>query len=462
VDSESTPRAGPVALATGRIPSRGQLLRLIWALSWPVIVTFSLESVVGLVDMLMVGRLGAVAVAGVGVGMQILSAVTAAMFAVGTGALAVVARNIGAGRKSEADTALYQSLLVAGALGALTALPVIIWTPLAVRAFGVEEAVVGAGTAYTRWLLLGVPADAVVFVAALGLRGAGDMRTPLMVGATVGTLNVLGNYALIFGHFGCPALGVQGAAIASALSFAGGAVLSLALLARGGLALQLPRAERRPRLDVIGRILRIGYPAAVEHILMQIGFFLYILIASAYGTSAVAAYFIGVRILALSFLPGFGFSAAAGTLVGQNLGAGSPEQAERSGWESNRLAVYLMSAAGVAIFAAARPIARLFVDDPAVVADAVSFIRVLAAAQPLMAIDFTLTGALRGAGDTRFPLLAVLAGFYGCRLGFAYTLTSWLRWDVFWLWFALLGDYLARSILKAHRFRSGRWKHIQF
>ncbi len=426
-----------------------------------MIVTFSLESVVGLVDMLMVGRLGAVAVAGVGVGMQILSAVSAALFAVGTGTLALVARNIGAGRKSEAETALYQSLLAVAILAALTALPVILWTPFAVRAFGVEEAVVGSGSAYTRWLLLGVPADAVVFVAALGLRGAGDMRTPLIVGAIVGALNVVGNYALIFGHFGCPALGVRGAAIASALSFAAGAALILVLLARGGLALQLPRRERWPRVDVIVRILRVGYPAAIEHILMQLGFFLYILFASAYGTSAVAAYFIGVRILALSFLPGFGFSAAASTLVGQNLGAGSPEQAERSGWESNRLAVYLMSGAGIAIFAAARPIARLFVDDPQVVADAVSFIRVLAAAQPLMAVDFTLTGALRGAGDTRFPLLAVLLGFYGCRLGFAYAVTAWLEWGVFWLWIALLGDYLTRSILKAYRFQSGRWKHIQ-
>jgi Na+-driven multidrug efflux pump len=120
-----------------------------------------------------------------------------------------------------------------------------------------------------------------------------------------------------------------------------------------------------------------------------------------------------------------------------------------------------MSVAGIAIFAAAGPIARLFVDDAAVIADAVSFIRVLAVAQPLMAVDFTLGGALRGAGDTRFPLLTVLLGFYLCRLGAAWVVTFGLGLGVVWLWLALLGDYAARSALKGWRFRSGAWKVVR-
>src|SRR6185503_7546830 len=157
----------------------------------------------------------------------------------------------------------------------------------------------------------------------------------------------------------------------------------------------------------------------------------------------------------------FGFAAAAGTMVGQNLGAGRPGQAERSGWSALGLALWLMSAAGVVIFVAARPIARLFVDDPEVIADAVSFIRVLAVAQPLMAIDFTLGGALRGAGDTRFPLVSVLIGFYLCRLGFAYVVTFVLGLPVVWLWFALVGDYTARCVLKGRRFASDAWQKIR-
>src|SRR5439155_936069 len=272
------------------------LLRTTWALAWPVIFSFSVESFVGLCDMLMVGRLGGTAVAGVGVGVQILGAVDSVMFALGMGALAIVARHVGASERAAAEETLRQSLLTAAAVAVLMILPVLVWAPALVAAFRVEGAVVAAGT----------------------------------------------------------------------------------------------------------RFLRIVYPAAIEHLLMQIGFFIYIVFAAHPGTAAVAAYFIGVRILSLSFLPGFGFAAAAATMIGQNLGAERPENAERSGRAAVRLAVRLMSVAGLLIFAAARPIARLFVDDAAVVADTVSFIRVLAACQPLMALDFTLGGALRGAGDTRF------------------------------------------------------------
>jgi putative MATE family efflux protein len=224
--------------------------------------------------------------------------------------------------------------------------------------------------------------------------------------------------------------------------------------------LRLGRHHLAPRLDIVRRIAAVGSPTGIEQLLMQIGFLLYLGIAARYGTAAVAAYFIGVRILALSFLPGFGFGAAASTIVGQQLGARQPHGAERSGWEANRLAMLFMSVGGVIIFAGARVIARAFIDDPVVVEDAVAFIRVLAACQPLMAADFTLGGALRGAGDTKFPLVTVLVAFYGARLGFAYIVAAVLSLSLTWVWLALVGDYAMRALLKAWRFQSGRWKTI--
>ncbi len=452
---------GRAAAPAAAVGSRRELIRTTWALAWPAILSFSLESIVGFGTLLMVGHLGPVAVAAVGVGLQILFAVNSVLFAFGTGALAIVARHIGAGERRPAEQVLYQSILAAAALGVVVALPMAVFAPAVVRACGVDEAVVGAAAGFVRIVMLGVPGDAVFFVVALGLRGAGDTRTPLAVGALVGLVTGVGDYVLIFGRLGLPALGLTGAACATAAGCLVGGGASLALLARGDLALALPRARRRLRLDVVRRVLVIGYPAAIEHILMQVGFLLYIVFAARYGTTPVAAYVIGVRILSLSFLPGFGFAAAAGALVGQGLGAGRPADAERSGWESTRLAVRLMSAGGVVIFFAARPIAALFTSDPDVIADAVSFIRGLAAAQPLMALDFTLGGALRGAGDTRFPLRVVLVGFYGCRLGWAWVAAFWLHASIVWVWMALVGDYVARAALKAYRFRSGSWKHVR-
>jgi Na+-driven multidrug efflux pump len=194
---------------------------------------------------------------------------------------------------------------------------------------------------------------------------------------------------------------------------------------------------------------------------MQIGFMLYLAIAALYGTTAVAAYIIGVRILALSFLPGFGFSAAASTIVGQQLGAKQADEAQRSGWETTRLAVLFMSSAGLLIFFGARPIAALFISEESVIEEAVVFIRILAVAQPLMAADFTLGGALRGAGDTRFPLWTVIVAFYGVRLGWAWLAANAFGLSISWVWLALVGDYVVRAVLKGWRFRSGDWKHIR-
>jgi len=451
--------AWTAGVVVGAQQSRSELLRTIWALSWPVIITFLLQSLVGLIDVLMVGRLGAAAVAAVGVGAQILSAVSVAMMAVATGTLALVARHVGAREPHAAENVLCQSITAAFGLSIIAMLPVIVWAPQLVTIFGVDPPVVAQGTLFVRLVMLSIPQSAVVFVISAGLRGAGDTRTPLLIGAIVNVINIVANYVLIFGKLGLPALGVGGSALGTTVAFTSGMVVGLALLGRGDLVLGMTLRRLRPHIDTIRRVLAIGYPAAAEQILMQVGFFLYLTFAARYGTSAVAAYVIGVRILALSFLPGFGFGAAAGALVGQHLGAKDPALAERSGWESNRLAIYFMSACGIVLFFAARPIAAMFVDDPDVVTDAVSFIRTLAAAQPLMGIDSTIGGALRGAGDTRFPLWAVCIGFYGCRLGFAYAAVL-LHLSLSWVWFALMGDYIARAVLKAWRFQSGRWKHI--
>lgn len=438
-----------------------ELVHTIWSLAWPVILTFLLESLVGLIDTIMVGRLGATAVAAVGVGAQVLQAVSVAMTAVGTGTLAIVARHVGAREMKDAEHVLLQSILAAFFLSIVAIVPVIIFADEIVAAFNVDAAVAELGGGFVRFVMPSIPLSALLFVIGSALRAAGDTRTPLAIGFIVNIINIALNYVLIFGKLGLPAMGVRGSGLATTIAFCAGALLNLAMLLRGRLVLHLPRRGWRPDSATIRRVLAVGYPAAAEQFLMQIGFFIYLIFAATYGTSALAGYFIGVRILALSFLPGFGFGAAASALVGQNLGSKNPQRAEHSAWMSTWLAVLLMSACGVVLYLAAEPIAKIFVDDPAVVADSVSFIHALALSQPLMAIDFTLGGALRGAGDTKFPLISVLVAFYGCRLGWAYVVTYVAHASLPWLWAAIFGDYITRSLLKAWRLKSGGWKHIR-
>jgi len=450
----------PIAASTLQSESRRELLRATWVLAWPAILSFSLESIAGLCDLLMVGHIGPTAVAAVGVGMQILFAVNSTLFAFGTGALAIVARHIGAGHRHAAQETLRQSIVSAAVASAVIAAPVVVLSYPLVRFFRVEPAVVDETVRFLRVVMLSTPGAAVVFVVASSLRGAGDTRTPLVIGAVVSILNIAAAYVLIYGRLGLPALGVVGAGSATALAFSVGAVVGLAWLARGRLHLVVRWTGFRLDRGLVGRVLRVGYPAALEHLLMQFGFFVYVIFVAEYGTGPVAAYFIGARVLALSFLPGLGFATAAGALVGQSLGAGQPQQAERSGWAAQAMAIAMMSSAGVALFAAARPIAGLFVDDPAVIADAVAFIRVLAVCQPLMAVDFVMGGALRGAGDTRFPLLTALIAFWVCRLGAAWLVTHVFRLDLEWLWRVVIIDFAARAALKSWRFRLGTWMQL--
>src|SRR5438067_10857786 len=227
----------PIAVAA-ETAAGSDLLRTTWALAWPVIFTFSIESFVGLRDMLLVGRLGPTAVAAAGVPVQILGAVDTVMFALGTGVLAIVARHVGAGERAEAEETLRQSLGAGAAVAVLSLRPVIAWAPALVAAFRVNDAVVVAGTRFLRIVMPAAPASALLFIMVSSLRGAGDTRTPLAIGATVGTVNVVLAYGLIFGRLGLPAVGVAGAAIATGVAFAAGA--------RSGVALPA-RARRGPR-----------------------------------------------------------------------------------------------------------------------------------------------------------------------------------------------------------------------
>jgi Na+-driven multidrug efflux pump len=176
-----------------------------------------------------------------------------------------------------------------------------------------------------------------------------------------------------------------------------------------------------------------------------------------YGTAALAAYGIGVQILSLSFVVGFGFSIASSTLVGQHLGARDPARATQSGWRALRYAVGSMSVLSVLIIALAKPIARAMISDPEVVRLTVAFIYTLGVAQPLMAVDFALSGALRGAGDTRFPLLTTFASLIGGRVLLA-AFFAWRGMRVEWIYGALLADYVIKATFMITRFRSGRWQ----
>ena len=432
----------------------------IWQLALPSIIGNLLFTVVGVVQTKFVSELGTSALAAVGAGQRVFFALQAILMAISAGTTALVARAWGAADYREASRVTMASLVLAALFSLLaTAVGVGLARPIA-SIFGLDATTLDLAAANIRALSWFNLLFAVNFVLSAALRAAGDAWSPLWIGVLVNALNIPLLYGLVFGHWGLPALGVVGAGVAAGLAFTAGALVLLALWMRQRFELKYVRGGwwRRQRLR---QLIDIGYPAGVEQLVFQVGFFVFLmLIGNYYGTEAFAAYNVGVTLLMVCMTVGFGFSIAGATLTGQHLGAGDHAGAVRSAWRSMGLAVLSMGGLGLLVVLNAERLAAYFVgDDPLTLRYTVQFTWLLGAMTPLLAVEFAIGGALRGAGDTRFPLVATFLGLIAMRCGLAAVFTFW-GLEVFWVYAALVADYLLKGALLLWRFHSGRWKTI--
>ncbi|MEM8767963.1 MAG: MATE family efflux transporter [Pseudomonadota bacterium] len=432
----------------------------IWELAFPSILGNLSFTVVGMVQTKFIGELGPQALAAVGAGQRVFFAMLAVLMAVSAGTTALVARAWGAGDYREASRVTMASLVLAAILSLVVTVLGLFSAPAIAGVFGLDEATLAMASENIRWLCVFMIAFAVNFILSAALRASGDAWSPLWIVAGVNIINIPLLYLFIFGHYGFPAMGVAGAAVAAGLSFTAGGLVLLGLWIKQKFRVKHVRGGwwRRERLR---RLLDIGYPAALEQGVFQLGFFIFLmLIGNFYGTEAFAAYNIGVNVLQICMTVGFGFSIAGSTLVGQHLGANDPEGAARSGWRSTWLAMIAMGSLGAVIMFYAEPLALFFIgDDEITVRRTVEFVYLLGAMMPLLAVDFSIGGSLRGAGDTRFPLLATMVSLIGMRCGLA-ALATFLGMPVVWVYAALVGDYLLKATMLIWRFQRGRWKTI--
>jgi putative MATE family efflux protein len=441
-------------------PERHDSYTEIWRLAWPVIASQILAYLVNLVDIAMVGRLGREALAAVGYATQVFFLAQSIFFALGFACVALMARALGSGNRAGARDALASSMLVAvGIAIALSA--VVLAAPRALLSLmRAEPGVVELAVPYFRLVLGSSLLLAVAVVYESALRAAKDTRTPMLIGVAVTAVKTGLNLLLIFGLLGFPRLELVGAGIATVASQLVAVALFVAVSRRkrvgDALALRLSDLRRgRSRLD---EVVRLALPAVGERVVMNLAMISYFVVLGSYGSAALAAYTVGVRVLAFSWIPGTGFSMAASTLVGHALGASSPNAAARAGWRSVRLALGFSLVLGVICAFAREPLARLFTSDAGVIRELGPFMLVLAAAQPFLGLHFTLGGALRGAGDTMTPLLAATLGNWGFRVPMAVLCAQVLGTSVVFVWGALLFDHLARAVWLGIAFHRGRWQ----
>jgi putative MATE family efflux protein len=433
------------------------------SLAWPAIVEQTLAMTVGIADTAMVGRIGAYALASVGLGAQVMMVAITVFAAISTGTTALVARCIGAGEKEEACRVARQSLVLGVSIAVATSAALLIWAPQVVHLLfrRSEPHVLANACIYVRIVGAALIPNFLMIIMNSILRGSGDTKTPMRVMAIVNVINVSLNYLLIFGHGPWPAMGVKGAALATALAQLTGGLLLTRIMFSGRKIIHLHwRDNYRPHMQTIKRVLRVGVPAGIEQAVMRIGQVSYTIIVSSLGTVAYAAHQIALNAESLSFMPGFGFALAATTLVGQALGAGDTEEAGRSGWQAAKLAALIMGAIGVLFFLFPSKFVSIFTPDKDVIANSAQVLRIVAIAQPFLALNMVLAGGLRGAGDTRTIMFITGIGVCGVRLVLAYTLVS-LGYGLVGAWVAMVVDLIMRSCFLLWRFHHGGWKHIR-
>jgi putative MATE family efflux protein len=453
--------APPPPTEQGQEISRTDLRKRVVALAGPSVVELVLSTLFGMVDMMMVGGVGPAAIAAVGMSNQPMFLGLAVFQALNVGTTAVVARSIGAKNIDDANEATRQTLIITLVLGALISVLGIVFAEPIIAFMGAEPDVLPIGTRYFQIVSGGLIFQAITMGLSAVLRGAGDTKTPMKLNLIANCANVFGNYVLINGALGFPHLFTAGAAWSTTISRLVAAVLMLRVVYSGKFVINLKRSQRFTlRWDLIGRIVKVGTPAAIEQFIMRFGMIAFTKVVAGLGTDVYAAHQIAINITSLSFTPGQAFGMAATTLIGQNLGAKRPDIAEAAGWETRRLGMYVACTMGAIFFLFGGWLGRLYSSAMTVVADVALALRVIAFVQPFQSTQFILAGGLRGAGDTKWPLISTTVGVAGVRVALAYLFVNGLHLGLLGAWLAMACDQTARTFVIYFRYRSGHWKKV--
>ncbi len=426
-------------------------------LSIPAAINSLLDMLQVVTDLIMVGRLSAFAVAAVGLGLQSLMFVFAILTLLHVGTSALLSRFAGAGYKKRASTGLSTLLQFAFFLS----LPMmVLWYFLASHIyvwFGTAPQVVALGEDYVQMLTWMMPFIFVKLVFVTALNATGDTKTPMYIKIASIILNVFLNYLFIFGNLGFPELGVLGAAVGTVIVN----ILELSIYLYLYIRRKMPYM---PMLhyskSLLKRALKVGIPASFERSLTFGSFMLFTVIIAHYGTEVLAGYQIGLRVEGLAFMPGIGFTIAAMALMGQGLGAKKPEQAREDVMLVLKYTVGFMFFLSFFMIFMPEKIVWLFTNDEQTIKEASLYLRIVGFSQIPLAFNFVLSGALRGAGDTKRTLKINLISLWFVRILPAFLL-SWYFENIMLVYLAMISDTFVKAIWLWVTFNKGEWQKIK-
>ena len=436
----------------------GSLNRAILLLAIPMVLEMVLESLFAVVDVFWVGRLGADAVATVGLTESLLSLVFAVGLGLSLSTTAMVARRIGEKDPNGAAVAGVQAIVIGLAVSLAIGLPCFFFAPRLLQLMGASPQVVVVGSSYARIALGGSGAILMLFLNNAIFRGAGDAAIAMRLLWVSNIINLVLDPCLIFGLGPFPKLGVTGAALATFTGRSIGVGYQFYRLLRGSERIRILRQHIRINLSVLLRLVRVSLTGILQFAIAHTSWIGLVRIVSIFGSAALAGYTIAIRIVIFIILPSWGLSNAAATLVGQNLGAKQPQRAETSVWRTGFYNMIFLGAIGVIFVVFAEPIVRLFTHDPQVVPLAASCLRIISYGNIGYAYGMVMLQAFNGAGDTITPTIVNFFGFWLLEIPLAWFLAIPMRMQAKGAYFSIVVAEAAIAAVSIVLFKRGYWK----
>jgi putative MATE family efflux protein len=443
---------------SGRDWTKGSILRNLVALSWPMIVSNTLNVLGPTVDMIWVGKLGPEDIAAVGVAGLVVQLVNALIMGLFTGLRSMIARHIGAGDKGSAVHVVQQAFALAGIYAVVLAAVGIVFAEPILDALGLSPAVIALGAPYLRIQFIGMAAMTFRTLTDGTMQASGDTITPMKIAVVFRAIHLALCPFLVFGWWIFPKLEVNGAAYTGIVSQTLGTLLGMWILTTGQSRLKLTLRRFRFDLSTILRINRIGIPASVMALQMQFGQLILMRVVAPFGDLAVAAHTLAQRVDFLLFMPLMGIGMSSGVLVGQNLGAHQPQRAERNGWIALALSEAILGTAAIIIFFFASGTVHIFSSDPSLDSIASSYLRIACAAYAVAAFNMVLQQCIAGAGDTVPPMIISIISIWALQVPLAFVFSGWDKLGFFGIRWAMVTGSVFGAICYVIYFRRGRWK----
>ncbi|WP_116541387.1 MATE family efflux transporter [Pontibacter virosus] len=435
-------------------------MKIVLLLAFPAVVENFFQTFIGFVDVYFVSKIGLAEVSAIGATNAVLAIYFAVFMAIGVAANVRVANALGANQVERARHIAQQAIILSILFGILTGIVTLFFARPLLTLMGLEEQVLDIGEDYFR--VVGIPSVfmSLMFALSANLRGSGNTRAPMKVSIIINIFHALLGYALIFGFWIFPEMGVTGAALATVASRVLGTLLLVYYIQRSEVL-----AFRKDFWSVDWghqkELATLGSPAAGEVLIMRAGQIVYFGFIVSLGTNVFAAHQIAGNVEVISYMAGYGFATAVTILAGQQIGAGRIEEAISFTKIGAWMAVGIMGVLGLLLFFLGEWAGSLFSEDPEVISKIGNALKVSGAFQPFLAALLTLTGAYQAANNTKFPMYLTAAGMWAIRTVLVYYLGITLGWGLIGVWIAIGIDIVTRAGVLAYKFAKGTWMNLE-